>query len=110
MTATIPELHVGDRLRITRDKAGVSRERMAREFHVTVGAVSQWENGRTQPRHLLEVVRKWAELTGFDYHWIAFGDSTSNNKCLDGLELAFSSQLELPLDLPEQAHPWERAA
>ena len=75
MTATIPELHVGDRLRITRDKAKISRESMAKEFAVSVGAISQWENGRTQPRHLLDVMRKWAELTGYSLDWIAFGDS-----------------------------------
>lgn len=80
MTTLIPELDFGDRLRITRTKAGVSREQMAAEFGVTPGAVAQWESGRSQPKQLPHVVARWAELTGYDGRWIIFGsDSTSNN-------------------------------
>ena len=74
----VPELELGDRLRITREKAGISREDMAAHFGKSVGALSHWETGRGEPRHMLDVVLLWAELTGYDYRWIAFGDSSND--------------------------------
>ena len=97
----IPELTLGDRLRITRDKAGISRDEMGKHFGTKAGAIGHWETDRSMPRDMLGMVKRWAEITGYDAHWIAFGsDSTSNNTCLDGSELAFSSQMELDFPSP----------
>lgn len=74
---TIPELTLGDRLRLTREKARISRERMGQEFGVAAGAIGHWETDRSMPRDMISTIRAWSELTGFDAHWLAFGETAS---------------------------------
>jgi transcriptional regulator with XRE-family HTH domain len=66
----IPEWTIGDRFRKARHYAALQQEDMAREFGVTPATISNWETGISQPRDLLDVVRRWSELTGVEQAWI----------------------------------------
>jgi transcriptional regulator with XRE-family HTH domain len=69
----VPEWTFGDRLRKAREIAGLQQQDMASEFGVTSGTISNWETGRGQPRDVLGVAKKWANITGVQEHWILTG-------------------------------------
>lgn len=70
MTGTIPMWTFGERLAKARKTAGYTQEKMAALMGVKAGTLAGWETGAGQPRHLISVVRRWAELTGVDETWI----------------------------------------
>lgn len=110
MTATatetwIPTETFGERLRRVRRAKHWTIHDMAEALGVPEKRYGNWELG-TQPRDVADVARHVQAVTGADAGWLLLGDSmSSNNKCLDGSELAFSSQLELDLPAPfDHAH------
>lgn len=67
---SIPELSLGDRLRLAREKAGLSREEMASSLGVGVAGIGHWENDRSRPKDVLASVARWAELTQTPRSWL----------------------------------------
>jgi transcriptional regulator with XRE-family HTH domain len=66
-----PEWTFGDRLRKSREFAGLKQEEMAAIFDVSPATISNWENGQRMPRHgELDLARRWAEETGVDVAWL----------------------------------------
>lgn len=66
----VPMWTLGDRLAKARRHAGLTQEQMAQRLNVTASALSAWESDRNQPRELLAVATRWAEVTGVDSAWI----------------------------------------
>lgn len=64
-TTQIPPLGFADRLKIARDKAGLTQEDVAQTLGVSRQLVSRWENGRSYPDvgQLLEIAR----MTGAEW-------------------------------------------
>jgi transcriptional regulator with XRE-family HTH domain len=69
-TAMVPELTLGERLAIARNRAGMSQQAIAEVLGVSRPLVSQWEKDHA-PGPRLTHIRHWAEATGFDYGWLA---------------------------------------
>ncbi|MCA1569279.1 MAG: helix-turn-helix domain-containing protein [Chloroflexi bacterium] len=65
-----PTWTLGDRLRKSRMDAGFDQENMATHLGVTREAISKWEQDASQPRNLLRVVERWAELTKVPTGWL----------------------------------------
>ena len=57
-------IETGDRLRLARVKAGLEQGEIAEILGVSASTVSNWEHGRTRPRHPFIVA--WAQATGFN--------------------------------------------
>lgn len=48
--ATIPPMHIGERIAIARKRAGMTPEELAKALGITASAVRSWELGKSQPR------------------------------------------------------------
>lgn len=78
MGKPMPAEQVGDRIRRARFQAAarsgraVTQTALAKAVGVTPGAVSQWENGTTEPN--LSVIPKLAHALGVSPGWLAFGE------------------------------------
>lgn len=70
---TIPEWTLGDRLRKSRQNAGISTALMAEHFNKSEQAINAWEKDTRTPGRLLTILAEWAELTGTDYTWLVTG-------------------------------------
>lgn len=72
MTSDTPDIGpsfeptLGDRLQKARRYAKLKQIDVAKHFHVSISAVSAWENGATAGRShdLLEIIQGYADLTG----------------------------------------------
>lgn len=76
----VPELTLGDRLRLSREKAGLEQKDMAVIFETTPGAIGHWERDRSRPRALVDTTEKWAEVTHVPHSWLLLGKSSSGYK------------------------------
>jgi transcriptional regulator with XRE-family HTH domain len=71
---------LGDRIRQARFQLAARRGRavtqtaLAASIGVSPGAVSQWENGTTEPT--LSIIPKLAQALGVTPGWLAFGESS----------------------------------
>ena len=75
-TSTVDSLPftMGDRLRKSREHAGLEQKELAKIFGVTSGTISNWERGRGYPRgDQADICEKWAQLTGVSAQWLMFG-------------------------------------
>src|SRR5438128_7623407 len=71
MTDTaVPVWTFGERMRKARETAGLDRETMAERIGVSPEAIRKWEYDRAKPRDVLEIARKWAEVTGVPDAWL----------------------------------------
>ena len=81
MGKPMPAEQVGDRIRRARFQAAarsgraVTQTALAKAVGVTPGAVSQWENGTTEPN--LSVLPKLAQALGVSAGWLAFGEEAA---------------------------------
>jgi transcriptional regulator with XRE-family HTH domain len=69
----IPQWTRGDRLRKSREDRGYSQLDMAKRFDVSRATISGWE-ADVQPTKgitLMEMLARWAEITGVDEAWLA---------------------------------------
>jgi transcriptional regulator with XRE-family HTH domain len=66
LSATVPTMQIGDRIRRARKAAGLSQRQLAAAIDVTHGTVGQWESHGKRPTrdHLHEVAK--VTLTSFD--------------------------------------------
>lgn len=91
-TAMVPELTLGERLAIARNRAGLSQQAIAETLGVSRPLVSQWEKDHA-PGPRLTHIRGWADATGFDYGWLAGTVSSTyawqSSLLLDDLSPAF---------------------
>jgi transcriptional regulator with XRE-family HTH domain len=67
----IPELTLGDRLMLSREKARIGSHEMAAKFHKTRSTITNWEKGRSEPSHT--EIKEWARITGYSLDWIMDG-------------------------------------
>ncbi len=70
-----PRWTIGDRMAKARRDAGLSQQEMADllttpEQPVSKQTVSNWENGKNQPRRLRERLDQWCEITHTPLAWI----------------------------------------
>ncbi len=93
----VPMWTLGDRLAKARRHAGLNQEQMAQRLNVTASALSAWESDRNQPRELLAVATRWAEVTGVDSAWIlGVGSRTGSLSPLIGLTSNPAPELPFP--------------
>ena len=69
----VPGWTIFDRLRKAREDAGLSQQQLADLLESPRATVSNWENGRSNPRPL--VLRAWAMATGVDRTWLETGEA-----------------------------------
>lgn len=74
MTGSVPEWTLGDRLTKARKIAGLDQSQMAERHGVTHSTVSAWENDVSQPRHLIEAITRYAEISGLSFVWLLTGE------------------------------------
>ena len=67
----IPELTLGQRLRVARETTGLEQREFAEELGTSRQTIGAAENGRAKPRELL--VRAWALRTGVNLEWLKTG-------------------------------------
>lgn len=82
-SGNVPKWDLADRLRKSLDHAGMSPNEMAEYLEVHRNTISNWINGRAQPRP--SDLKLWALRTGVSYEWITEGhegDNTSRIKAL----------------------------
>lgn len=100
---SFPEWTLGDRLAKARRFAGLEQEDMAERFGKSRATISTWERDEAQPRKMMEVITKWAEVTGVDPAWLlgfrtgSFATPLSvitNSDDVVPLTLPFGRQLE----------------
>ena len=71
-------LAIGARLKLARDRAGMSQEEVSQRFGLPTRSLTRWENGRCEPG--FEKVVRLAELYGVSADWIA--GRTSIETCI----------------------------
>ena len=62
---------VNSTIRRLRAEKGINQEQLAEQLHVTRQAVSNWENGKTQPD--IEMLTKMAEIFGVSVEYLIYG-------------------------------------
>jgi transcriptional regulator with XRE-family HTH domain len=93
----LPSFGLGDRLRKAREYRGFTLEYMSQELTrlgregSSSSSISDWERG-SQPRHLENTVKLWAEITDFPVEWF-YSQMWSK---LTSVEMP-QGQMELPL-------------
>lgn len=95
---TDPAFTLGDRLRKARERAGISGKQMGQllaEFNdgkpYSHSTISAWERDLNQPRHFLDIVIRWAEITRVTEVWL-----------LEGAGLTLWRQLAIVADSGQQ--------
>lgn len=68
MTPTVPETTLGERLRLSRTRAGVSVQQMADELEISRTMISRWENGHERPRR--GMLLGWALRCAVPVPWL----------------------------------------
>lgn len=71
-TKTVPTLTFGERLGISRKKAGLNQEQMAEKLGVSPATVAKWETDNGQPRDLFKVIDRWSDITNIREDWLIF--------------------------------------
>ena len=71
----IPELTLGQRLRVARETTGLEQREFAAELGTSRQTIGAAENGRTKPRELL--LRAWAMRTGVNLEWLRTGNANT---------------------------------
>lgn len=102
-----PQWTRGDRLRKSRELAGLNQEAMGvlladlnggEPFkHSTIAA---WERDRSQPRDLVAIIQRWAEITRVDAAWLLdLGGRRESSLCehqgSNYVSVPYSGQMEL---------------
>lgn len=77
----IPTWTYGDRLRKARETAHLDAMAMAEKLAVKPASISQWERGRVKPRDMIDISRRWAEITGVSIEWLLGLDSELKSRC-----------------------------
>ena len=67
-------LALSDRLRIARDMAGLSQNRLAKAADVSVGMVSNLEYGKIKGDPSARTIGRLAQALGKSMDWLWFGD------------------------------------
>lgn len=94
---------VGERMKRSRRKAGLSVEFMAAHFEVSKDAIRSWEQSRHQPANFLVRLEEWARLTDVSYTWLLTGSVrlvTYADSAYGALVAIDEGQLRLSLELP----------
>src|SRR5690625_4929768 len=81
-SGSIPEFHIGDRLRKAREHAGIGPGQFADEIGVSRNTVTNYERGHVKPRKI--VLNAWAMRTGVPLHWIQTGEDPHQDDGPDG--------------------------
>jgi transcriptional regulator with XRE-family HTH domain len=64
---------LGDRLRKSREHAGLTVRSMAEVLGVSTGTISSWENDRNQRPPSKAVLMAWSQVTGVALEWLTAG-------------------------------------
>ena len=64
-----------DRLRATREAAGLDQRGLAEATGISAKSIYNYENGATRPRRLQ--IEAWARTTGYDAQWLETGHAES---------------------------------
>lgn len=92
-----PEWTFGDRLAKARRHAGMEQGEMAKALGVSRPTISTWERDENQPRNLLDVAQRWADLTGVEIGWLlGMGSRTGSFSPLVGLTTNPVPELPFP--------------
>lgn len=68
MSTTRPKFDLADRLRKSRELAGLTQADIAERLSYARTSVAAWEAGRVEPRAV--ILESWAALTGVDLDWL----------------------------------------
>lgn len=103
-----PVWSLGDRLAKARERAGLNQRGMAEKLGVSSAAVAKWEADRGEPRHFLETMERWSEITGVSVAWLvgsrpglnAHNPGSAGHMTHMALLPALLGQMELALTKP----------
>lgn len=96
----MPEWTFGDRLRKARREAKLTQEQMASALGLEkVGRYSAWEADNANPRDIITVAKRVAEVTGVPVDWL-LGLSASGYRLTDLEVLATEGDLQQSLPFP----------
>lgn len=74
MEGEIPEITLGMRMRVARERAKIGVEEMAELLGYQRGAPTRWERDEIRPR--AAVIGMYSRLTGVSLHWLLTGEAT----------------------------------
>ena len=75
-TSGVEELTYGERLALSRRRAGLTQTSMARRLHVSRQVVSKWEKGTGRPDDVIETTKEWARITDYSAAWLLLGSAS----------------------------------
>lgn len=103
----MPGQSIGERIAWARERAGLNKNRFARELGTSWQHVDHWEKGRTEPS--LASMRRIAELLGVSIDFLlGVRDDPSSEEPKKGL--AHFLERLAPPDLTEHEEEWLRSA
>jgi transcriptional regulator with XRE-family HTH domain len=66
----IPTWTRGERMAKARTAAGLDQVEMGERFGVSDSTISSWETEKHQPRDMMGVLKKWAQITDVPLGWL----------------------------------------
>jgi len=78
-------MNLGTRIKLAREREGLSQEDVARRFKVHRAAVSQWENGKTHPSS--GKLAELADVLSVSTEWL-LGSSHKSLASVDAVQVA----------------------
>jgi len=106
MLCLMPGQSIGERIAWARERAGLNKNRFARELGTSWQHVDHWEKGRTEPS--LASMRRIAELLGVSIDFLLGVRDEPTSEAPRGLA-GFLERLAPP-DLTEHEEEWLRSA
>lgn len=92
-----PELSLGERLAVTRRRAGYDQMQMAELLGVSRPLISKWERGKSVPD--VQQAARWADITRTSFGWLC--GISPRSRCFS-LVPGLAGQMELPLGVARQ--------
>lgn len=76
----IPTYTRGERMAKARSDAKFTQKDMADLFGQSPATIAKWEARSTQPRDLMNTLKRWAELTHVPMEWLLFGEESTKRE------------------------------
>lgn len=75
-TTTVEDLTFGERLALSRRRAGLTQTEMALLLHVSRQVISKWEKDAGRPDDIVQTAKDWGLHTGYHPAWLLLGSGS----------------------------------